>query len=122
MKVEHVLQAAMRHVDPQAATARVLDDLAAAPRAAAEDIAASKSVQEAAQADGPAAATPLPGALDVVTQRLIAEADDMLLQREALPLSPQEKSATKALRDSAPLAEGDARAFEQAALCLVGVR
>ena len=121
-----ILRAAARHIDPTAATTRALDDLAATPMAHADDIAASKSAQEAAQqaaqADGPAAATPLAGQPDAVTQALLREADDVLAQLDALPLSAEEKAAVQALRKSAPDAEGEARAIEQAALCMVGVR
>jgi len=41
---------------------------------------------------------------------------------EALPLSPEEQAQVKALRDGVQAAESEARATEQAALCLVGVR
>jgi hypothetical protein len=116
-----LLRAAMRHVDPAAQVSRVLDDLAAAPRAAAEDVQASRMAAEAAQAE--ATPTVKPGLMvDPELARLTAEADDMFAQLEALPLAPDEQAALRAARDGVKAADGEARGIEQAALCMVGVR
>jgi len=221
-----LLRAAVRHIDPEAATTRALDHLANAPRAAPEDVQASREVARmAAEPSRPvgktdmasamqplpewtpsADSTPLEGSrvrvtrgawegeegwvvqtqehpgggaslfinldnhghvdltprsvevnpdmwlgdsaasraaatprtaptkppLQVVKQSLTAadpelaaltaQADDITRQLEALPLSPEEQAQVKALRDGVQAAESEARATEQAALCLVGVR
>ena len=132
-----LLRAASRHVDPQAATARALDDLAAAPRAAAEDVAASREVARMAEPPPPPprpapepkpAAEPTPKAeppqrpVDPETARIEAEASAMEAQLDLLPLAPEERATLTQARATADLAEGEARATDQAALCLVGVR
>lgn len=57
-----LLRAAARHTDPAAATAQALDDLARAPRAAPEDVQASRAAAEAAQAADTLARLPAPAA------------------------------------------------------------
>ena len=53
---------------------------------------------------------------------LTAQADDITRQLEALPLRPDEQAQLRAMRDGVQAADSEARATEQAALCLAGVR
>jgi hypothetical protein len=119
-----LLRAAMRHIDPEAATARVLDDLAAAPRAAPEDVQASREVARMLEAAPARAGSEARGAaaIDPELAALTADADRIAQQLEALPLAPDEQATLARLRDNVALADSEARATEQAALCLVGVR
>lgn len=121
-----LLRAATRDTDPATATAKAMDDLARAPRANAEDVQASKSVREASQMAAEPVAAPagrgVAGAADPELARVMAEADALHQQLDALPLSPGEKSSLEAARKSMAEAEGDARAHEAAALCMAGVR
>jgi hypothetical protein len=116
-----LLRAAMRQVDPEAQVSRVLDDLAAAPRATPEDVQASREVARMAEAE-PAPVKQSLTAADPELARVTASADDMFRQLEALPLAPDEAARLRAARESVQAAESEARATEQAALCLVGVR
>lgn len=119
-----LLRGAMRHVDPAAQVSRVLDELAAAPRAAAEDVQASRMAAEAAARADAAPPRPAasPAAMDPELAQVTAQADDMFAQLETLPLAPDEQAALRTAREAAQAAEGEARGIEQAALCMVGVR
>jgi hypothetical protein len=121
-----LLRAAARHTDPEAATAQALADLAAAPRAHPEDVAASKSVREAAQkAAQPATAPAGRGVAPPTNPELAAlsqEADALFQQLDALPLSADERAALDTARKSVADADAEARATAQAALCMVGIR
>jgi hypothetical protein len=61
-------------------------------------------------------------AIDPELAALTADADRIAQQLEALPLAPDEQATLARLRDNVALADSEARATEQAALCLVGVR
>jgi hypothetical protein len=118
-----LLRAAARHVDPQAATAQALDDLARAPRAAPEDVLASR--EAARMAEAAPARNQFPEAGKMVNPELAAitaDADRIAQQLEALPLLPEEAATLTRLREGVQLAETEARATEAAALCMVGVR
>jgi len=119
-----LLRAAMRHIDPAAATARALDDLARAPRVAPEDVQASREVARMAAAEPARAGSEARGAtaIDPELAALTAQADDITRQLEALPLRPDEQAQLRAMRDGVQAADSEARATEQAALCLAGVR
>lgn len=116
-----LLRAAARHVDPQAATAQALDDLARAPRATPEDVQASREVARMAEASPPVVKQSLTAA-DPELAAITADADRITQQLEALPLLPEETAALTRLREGVQLAETEARATEAAAMCLVGVR
>jgi hypothetical protein len=100
--------------------------LAAAPRAHPEDVAASKSVQEAAQkAAQPSTATAGRGVAPPADPELAAlaqEADALYQQLDALPLAADERAELDAARKSVADADAEARATAQAALCMVGIR
>lgn len=118
-----LLRAAVRHIDPDDARQLALDDLARAPRGAAEDIEASDmaraAAEKAAQAD---AGATLPGTPPAAAQRLSQAAELDIARLEALPLDAGEQAQLRALREAADRAEGDARAAEAAARCLIGER
>lgn len=117
-----LLRAASRHIDPQDATARALDDLAAAPRAAPEDVLASREAARMAEAEPSRAGSEARGATDPELSAITADADRIAQQLEALPLAPDEAATLARLREGVQLAETEARATEAAALCMVGVR
>lgn len=118
-----LLRAAARHVDPQAATAQALDDLARAPRAAPEDVLASREAARVAEAAPARNQFPEAGKMvDPELAAITADADRIAQQLEALPLLPEEAATLTRLREGVQLAETEARATEAAALCMVGVR
>jgi hypothetical protein len=116
-----LLRAAARHVDPAAATAQALDDLARAPRAAPEDVLASREAARMANAQPPVVKQSLTAA-DPELAAITADADRITQQLETLPLAPDEAATLTRLREGVQLAETEARATEAAALCMVGVR
>ncbi|MFN0183034.1 MAG: hypothetical protein ACKVQR_04360 [Aquabacterium sp.] len=117
-----LLRAAARNVDPETATARALDDLANAPRAAPEDVQASRMVAEAAAAEPAPTRAPSAQVADPELAAITQQTDALFQQLEALPLRPEEQAQIKALREGTRLADSDARAHEAAALCMAGVR
>lgn len=139
-----LLRAAARQVDAQSATDRALADLAAAPAVRQEDAQAAREVarmaepppppprpapsqataeaKPAAEPAAPAAPAPPVRPIDPETARITAEAEALEAQLDLLPLAPEERAATARARELFDAAEGEARATEQAALCLVGVR
>lgn len=116
-----LLRHAARNQNPAEAATRALDDLAAAPRARAEDIAASKEVARMAEA-APAAPRAAAGEISPELAALTAETDDLVRQLETLPLGADEQATLARLRDATASADSEARATAQAALCMVGVR
>jgi hypothetical protein len=117
-----ILRAVQRHVDPEAQALRALDSLADTPMARPEDVQASRAAQEALQAAREPAATGVAPPHAQAAQRAAQAADDALAELTALPLSEAERAQVAALREGATLAEAEARAAEQAALCIIGAR
>jgi hypothetical protein len=117
-----LLRHAVRSDNPAAATARALDDLAAAPRARPEDVAASKEVARMAEAPIAAPRAAAAGEISPELAALTAETDDLVRQLETLPLGADEQATLARLRDATASADSEARATAQAALCMVGVR